>query len=350
MIMLKNNILITGASGFTGSWLARHLLDSGATVTALLIERDEKQAFVLDGLYRRLRKVRGSLVNQKLLARTIADHGIDTVFHLAAIAIEGEAFKSPLETFKVNIQGTWNILDACRQNRDVVRKVIVASSDKVYGDSRALPYRETLPVQGMNAYDVSKSCADLIARAYHRTYGLPVAIARFANIFGGGDMNWIRLIPNTIRSLYNHEPPLVRSPPKGVYKRDFLYIKDQVRAYMALFDGLDRPSVRGEAFNFGMGYCLAVPEIVAKIQRIMHVEGIGPVVQKSNHREILHQQILAEKARQQLGWAPKYSIDQGLEETVEWYRSYLEATMRKQGAMNDGGKTPRVRGTTLAEK
>jgi CDP-glucose 4,6-dehydratase len=333
--MLKNNVLITGASGFTGSWLARHLLDSGATVTALLIESDAEQAFALDGLYQRLKKVRGSLVDYELLVRTIADHGIDTVFHLAAVAVEGKAFESPLDTFEVNIRGTYNILDACRRNNDVVRKVIVASSDKVYGDSGELPFRETLPVQGMNAYDVSKSCADLIARAYHRTYGLPVAIARFANIFGGGDMNWSRLIPNTIRRLYNHDPPLVRSPPTGVYMRDFLYIKDQVRAYMALFGSLDGSSVHGQAYNFGMGSCLEVPQIVAKIQRIMRAEHIVPEVEKSGHREILHQQLDAEKARQQLGWAPEYSIDRGLDETVEWYRNYLGATTRKQSAKNE---------------
>jgi CDP-glucose 4,6-dehydratase len=317
--MYMHRIFLTGATGFTGSWLAQYMLDAGAVVTTLLVDSDAEGIFNRTGIAQRVKRVYGSILDFDLLVRTIADHGIDSVFHLAAISVVPEAYRRPRESFEVNIRGTYSLLEACRVNRDLVKKVLLASSDKVYGDSPCLPYTETLPVQGMNPYDVSKSCADLIARSYHHSFDLPVGVARFSNIYGGGDFNWSRLVPNTICRLLKGKAPLVRSPSHGVYKRDFLYIKDQVRAFRSLFDGLSRREVLGQAYNFGMGDCLAVPEVVAKIQRIMGLEQIVPSMEKGEPGEILHQQLGTEKARIELGWAPSWSIDDGLAETVDWY-------------------------------
>jgi CDP-glucose 4,6-dehydratase len=318
--MHNHHILLTGASGFTGSWLVNQLAESKPVVTTLC---DPDSVPMRGDLFPRTRKAYGSVLDYEFLVRTIADHGIDTVFHLAAISVEHKAFESPRKSFEVNIRGTYNLLEACRINADLVKRVIVASSDKVYGDNPSLPYREDFPVQGLNPYDASKSCGDLLARSYYHSYGLPVAVARFANIYGGGDLNWSRLIPNTIRRLLKGEPPLVRWPLLGVYKRDFLYIKDQVQAYMALFEGLTRPEVRGQAYNFGGGVCLAVPEVVKRIQRLMGREETDPVAERGSHSEILHQQLLSEKASRDLGWAPRFSIDEGLSETVAWYTRFL---------------------------
>lgn len=323
----NNRILVTGASGFTGSWLTEHLLEQGATVITFLLEPAPESVFVQRRLIDRVRNVRASILDFPLLVRTIKSQGIDTVFHLAGVSVENSVYERPRESFEANIRGTYNVLDACRENAKTVERVIVASSDKVYGDSPTLPYHEGLPVQGMNPYDVSKSCADMLARCYYQSYGLPVAVARFANIYGGGDLNWTRLIPNTIRQLLRGERPLLRSPPAGEYKRDFLYIADQVRAYMALFEGLARDDgVRGEAFNFGMGDCFSVREVIKKIARLMgiEIERAEPLVQTAGHREILHQQLSCEKASNLLGWKPECSIDDGLAETIAWYTDFLD--------------------------
>jgi CDP-glucose 4,6-dehydratase len=330
--MVQSSVFVTGASGFTGSWLTEHLLTEGATVTTLLSEVEADSIFVRNGLRERVRTIDGSILDFDLLVQVIANFGIDAVFHLAAVSVEGKAHGSPRQSFEVNIRGSYNVLEACRLNANLVKKVIVASSDKVYGDNPDLPFRETMPIQGMNAYDVSKSCVDLIARSYHHSYGLPVAVARFANIYGGGDLNWSRLVPNTIRRLLHSEPPVVRSPSSNVFKRDFLYVKDQVRAYMCLFHALNRPSVCGQAFNFGMGLCLAVPDVVTKIQRFMCRPDIVPIVEPCDHGEILHQQLLSEKANRELGWAPAYSFDEGLSETIEWYKRFFDGATRARNA------------------
>jgi CDP-glucose 4,6-dehydratase len=324
---LRNaRVLVTGASGFTGSRLTAELLEAGASVTALTFGADPQGAFLRMNFLERLTRIPGSIVDFELLKRTIADQGIDTVFHLAGISIESTAYERPLEAFEANIRGTYNVLEACRVNSSLVSRVIVASSDKAYGDCQELPYKEKFPVEGRNPYDVSKSCGDLLARSYHHSYGLPVAVARFANIYGGGDLNWTRLVPGTIRRLLNQEPPLVRSPPHGEYKRDFLYIEDQVRAYLSLLAGLSRPEVQGQAFNFGMGACISVPEIVAQIQEIMGLEHIVPVRQNGDHSEIPHQQLSIDRAEKELGWCPRSSFEEGLTETVKWYTRFLQYT------------------------
>jgi CDP-glucose 4,6-dehydratase len=324
--MFKANILITGATGFTGSWLTERLLKDGASVAILLVDSNPDIIFFRKGLSEQVHTIPGSILDFDLLARTVAQLRIDTVFHLAGVSVEGLAHHDPIQAFEVNIRGTYHLLEACRLNARTVSKVIVASSDKVYGDNPDLPYRETMPLLGNHPYDVSKACADMLARSYHHNYGLPVAVARFASIFGGGDLNFSRLVPNTIRRLLQGEPPIIRKPQSDVFKRDFLYISDQVRAYIALFHAMDRPAVWGQAFNFGMGRCLAIPDVVAGIQRLMGLENIVPREEPAQHGEILRQQVLCEKANRELGWSPVYSMQEGLTETIEWYRQYFQST------------------------
>jgi CDP-glucose 4,6-dehydratase len=328
-----HRVLITGTSGFMGSWLAEHLLQRGAFVVNLLSHWEPQGHFVRSGLVHRVKNVVGNVEDYPTLERLIAEHEVDTVFHLAAISVEGLAFSSPHLALEVNVRGTYNVLEACRKNARTVRRVIVASSDKAYGDSPVLPYTEELPLQGRHPYDVSKSCADLIAHAYAHSYGLPVAIGRFGNIYGGGDLNWSRLIPNTIRRLLAGEPPIVRSPPRGDFMRDFLYVRDAVQAYMAMFHGLDAGVARGQAFNFAMGGSWTVLEVVKRLQRLLHREELEPLLIPATHGEILHQHLSAEKARQLLGWAPLYSLEEGLEETVAWYGQHLMETHASPVAM-----------------
>lgn len=323
----KNRILVTGASGFTGSWLTEYLLNSGATITTLLADWNPDSYFVSSGIVYRVKNVIGSIEDYNLLEKVICECGIDTVFHLAAVSVQNLAFKEPRQSFEINIRGTYNLLEACRVHSDLVKRVIIASSDKVYGDSDVLPYTEDLPIHGKNPYDVSKSCADLIAQSYYHSYNLPIVVGRFGNIYGGGDLNWSRLIPNTIRCLVNHERPLVRIPDQGSFRRDFLYVKDLVYAYMAMFEGLARPEIHGQAFNFGTGSCWTVLEIVRKIQKQMNLELIEPIIVPQSNGEILHQQVSAEKAKKELGWDANYSLDEGLAETIDWYRQILSPRM-----------------------
>ncbi|WP_163998107.1 NAD-dependent epimerase/dehydratase family protein [Pyxidicoccus caerfyrddinensis] len=325
-ILTSHRVLITGASGFMGSWLAEYLRQQGAYVINLLSQWEPQGRFVQSGLVQRVHNVIGQVEDYALLERLLAEQGVDTVFHLAAISIEGRAFQSPHTAMEVNVRGTYNVLEACRRNSDTVRRVIIASSDKAYGDSPVLPYTEDMPLQGRHPYDVSKSCADLIAHAYAHSYGLPVTIGRFGNIYGGGDLNWSRLIPNTVRRLLAGQPPLVRMPPQGDFMRDFLYVRDAVRAYMAMFDGLDAGMARGEAFNFAMGGSWTVLDVVRTLQRLLHREELVPDVLPASHGEIFHQHVSAEKARRLLGWAPRYALEEGLRETAEWYREHLSAT------------------------
>lgn len=321
-------VLVTGASGFMGSWLTQYLLEQGATVTTLLADWNPDSYFVRSGIVHRTKNVVGSIEDFDLLEKVIGEHKIDTVFHLAAISVEGLAFENPRLAFEINIRGTYNVLEACRVHSDLVQRVVVASSDKAYGDSPILPYTEDLPTIGKNPYDVSKSCADMIARSYHHSYGLPVAVGRFGNIYGGGDLNWSRLMPNTVRRLLNNDPPLVKMPIQGSFKRDFLYVRDGVNAYISMFEGLARREVQGEAFNFAMGGSWTVMEIVQKIQKLMGREDIQPHIVKQSHGEIFHQHVSTEKAKQLLNWTPRYSFDQGLTETVDWYVDFLSPSVQ----------------------
>ncbi|MBC8138352.1 MAG: GDP-mannose 4,6-dehydratase, partial [Fibrella sp.] len=273
------------------------------------------------GTAKRVSVVTGGLEDYSALERAIVEHEVDTVFHLGAQTIVGTALRSPIPTFEANIRGTYNLLDACRVHQKQVRRVVVASYDKAYGDSDVLPYTEEMPPLGRHPYDVSKSCTDLLAHTYHHTYDLPVTIARCGNIYGGGDLNWSRIIPGTIRSLRSGQRPVLRSD--GTFKRDYVYVLDAVSAYLAMGEALDRPEVAGEAYNFGPETPQSVLDIVTALQRLMQREDLDPVILGTAKAEIKDQYLDSRKAEAQLNWRPKYTLEAGLRETLDWYTDYL---------------------------
>ena len=327
-------VFVTGATGMVGSWTVKELLQAGAHVVVLVRDADPRSELYRSGDYLRTAVVQGQVEDFWTLERAINEHEVDTVFHLAAQPIVGAAHRFPMQTFEANIRGTYNLLEACRIHRNLVQRVVIASSDKAYGEQTALPYTEETPLEGQHPYEVSKSCADLIARSYHRTYGLPVAIARCGNIFGGGDLNWSRIVPETIRSLLQHGRPVVRSD--GTYLRDYIYVKDIASAYILLAERLDDPMVRGEAFNFGPARPLTVLELVAVIQRLMGCEHIQPDVRNVATGEIHSQYLDAGKARRVLGWEPGYTLEDGLDETIAWYTGALKV----EGGLDPEPVTP----------
>lgn len=314
-------VFITGATGIVGSWLVKDLLAAGAYVVTLIRDADPQSELYRSGDYRKTAAVDGCLEDFLTLSRAINEHEIDTVFHLAAQPIVSVAHRFPLQTFEANIRGTYNLLEACRIHGDLVKRIVVASSDKAYCEQPVLPYTEDMSLRGRYPYEVSKSCADLIAQSYHQTYDLPVAIARCGNIYGGGDLNWSRIVPGTIRLLLRNERPVVRSD--GSFVRDYIYVKDVIRAYETIAEQMDRPGVRGEAFNFSPERPLTVLELVSLIQQAMQYEDIEPEIRNTAHGEIHSQYLNATKAHNMLDWRPLSSIEQGLAETAAWYRAFF---------------------------
>jgi CDP-glucose 4,6-dehydratase len=271
------------------------------------------------GLVEQVKVVRGDIRDRECLERTIGEYETDTVIHLAAQTIVGIANRNPISTFESNIQGTWNLLEACRRS-PAVRSVVIASSDKAYGAQEQLPYAEETPLEGRHPYDVSKSCADLIAQSYAVSFGLPVAVTRCGNFYGGGDLNWNRLIPGTIRAALKNERPTIRSD--GTLIRDYFYVEDGAAAYMQLAEALHaRPELRGEAFNFSNELQLDVLSIATKILERMK-SPLEPDVRAEARNEIQHQWLSAAKARRMLGWAPQFTLDEGLDRTIAWYREF----------------------------
>ena len=260
-------VLVTGATGMVGSWLVKELLVRDAVVVAFVLDLDPQSEVMRSGDLDRCSVINGRLEDVSAVERAVTLHGVDTVFHLGAQTIVGVAHRAPFETWESNVRGTYTLLETCRRHADLVERVIVASSDKAYGASESLPYAETLPLDPSFPYEVSKACADLIARSYYRTYGLPVAVARCGNVYGGGDLNWTRIVPGTVRSLLRDERPTLRSD--GTFVRDYLYVRDTVAAYLDLADGLGRDGVAGEAFNFSDESPLTVLEIVEAIARVV---------------------------------------------------------------------------------
>jgi len=317
----ERRVFVTGATGLVGSWLVRELIRLDARVTVLVRDWDPQSSLIRTGAIQQTSVVNGAVENFAVIQRALVDHQIDTVFHLAAQTIVGAARRSPLSTFETNIRGTYNLLEACRRECDQVTRVVIASSDKAYGESQALPYIESMPALGRYPYDVSKSCADLIARSYHDTYGLPVAVARCGNIYGGGDLNWSRVVPGTIRSLHFGRRPVLRSD--GQSTRDYVYVEDTVLAYLRLAELLDKPEVRGQAFNFGPSQPRTVCDVVAALQRLMRREDLLPDIRSSAPAEIRHQYLSSEKARRTLAWQPRFSLDDGLERSIAWYREFF---------------------------
>lgn len=314
-------VFVTGATGMVGSWLVKDLLAHGAYVVTLVRDGDPQSELFRSGDIHRVSVVNGALEDFWTLERALNENDIDTVFHLGAQTIVGTAHRFPLATFETNIRGTCNLLEACRLHRDVVQRVVIASSDKAYGEHPELPYTEDMPLNGRHPYDVSKSCADLIATTYYHSYKLSIVIARCGNVYGGGDLNWSRIVPGTIRSFLRGERPVIRSD--GTYVRDYVYVKDVVCAYRRLAECLENEEVPGKAFNFGTEEPITVFQLVSVIQRLMGSMHIEPDVKNVAEGEIQSQYVSAARAHHLLGWHPEYALVDGLNETIAWYRSFL---------------------------
>jgi CDP-glucose 4,6-dehydratase len=315
------SVLITGATGLVGSWLTQRMVEAHADVVCLVRDWVPQSELVRRGTIEQVKVVRGDVRDRDFLERILGEHEIEVVIHLAAQTIVGIANRNPISTFESNIQGTWNLLEACR-HAPLVKSIVVASSDKAYGDQEILPYSEDTPLAGQHPYDVSKSCADLIAGAYAKSYGLPVVITRCGNFYGGGDLNWNRIVSGTIRSLYRGQAPVIRSD--GQFIRDYFYVEDGAAAYMLLAERLlTDPALRGQAFNFSNEIQITVLDLVQRISRLMN-STLEPVVLNQATNEIRHQYLSAEKARRMLGWSPLFTLDRGLQATVEWYQRFLQ--------------------------
>ena len=313
-------VLVTGATGLLGGWLLQSLLDAGAAVVALVRDSVPTCMAAREGLLQRTTVINGCLLDDGLVRRILSEYTIDTVFHLGAQTLVGVAKENPIGTLETNIRGTWNVLEAARHTR--VRQLLFASSDKAYGISSNLPYRESDPCQGTYPYDVSKSCGDLICRMYAATFDVPVGIVRCGNLYGGGDLNFSRTIPGLIQATLRNEPFVIRSD--GKFVRDFLYVKDAANAYLVLAEHLaDNRGLIGEAFNFSLELRLTVLDIVQKVLLMMGRTDLEPVIQNIASAEIREQYMSSEKARSILGWKPLYTLEAGLQETISWYRGYF---------------------------
>jgi CDP-glucose 4,6-dehydratase len=320
-----STVLVTGAQGFIGSWLAERLLDDGAKVVVPRRDFDPESRFRTDGIEDRCTVVQADIQDYEAIVRVLNEHDVDTVFHLAAQTIVGTANRSPLSTFEANIRGTYVLLEACRAVGvvgDPVARVVVASSDKAYGSHEQLPYREDFPLQPTYPYDVSKACTDMVARSFAATYGMPVAVTRLANVYGGGDLNWSRIVPDTCRALIAGDAPAIRSD--GTPERDYLYVEDAVAAYLAIAASLNDESLRGRAWNAGWGSPLSVREIVDRLIAASGREA-EPDIQGEGtpHGEIDRQYLDSTAIQSELGWTPRIELDDGLRRTFDWYAARL---------------------------
>ncbi len=312
--------LVTGCTGMLGSWLTRTLVDLGADVVGLVRDWVPRSELVRSGTIEQIRVVRGDVRDENLVNRLFSEYEVDTCFHLAAQTTVNIANKMPVPTLETNVRGTWNILEAARLWTGTNR-VIIASSDKAYGDHKVLPYTEEAPLQGSHPYDVSKSAADLIAMTYANTYGTPIAITRCGNMYGGGDLNWNRIVPGTIRSALNGEQPVVRSD--GSPKRDYIYVLDIVDAYITLAEHMVDGALTGEAFNFGLDRPLSALDMIKTIISLSPRSDLEPVILGNAPNEIQNQYLSSEKARRVLKWEPKFELETGLKETIKWYADHL---------------------------
>lgn len=319
----RRRVLVTGGTGFLGAWLVEELVSLGAHVVVLVRDRPRRCRFFEERLETRVDQVDGDILDGELLIRTLNEFEIDTVFHLAAQALVPVANIHPLSTFRTNVEGTWNLLEACRVAGKRVRRIVIASSDKAYGQAEQLPTTEAAPLQGRFPYDVSKSCADLIATSYHASFGLPIAITRCGNFFGPGDYNTSRLVPGSILSLLRGEPPLIRSDGKLI--RDWIFVRDGAHAYLTLAEAMDRGIGVGQAYNFSYGVQRTALELARMLAALSGHEGLEPRVLGEAHHEIPHQYLDAARAQRELGWQAHYGLEEGLRLTLEWYRSQAAA-------------------------
>ena len=311
---------VSGGTGLVGSWLIQRLVEAGSDVVCLVRDWVPQSELVRAGFIERVKVVRGDVRDRDMLERALGEFEIDTVIHLAAQTIVTIANRNPISTFETNIAGTWNLLEASRRSPRV-KQIVMASSDKAYGDQEILPYTEETPLQGQHPYDVSKSAADLIAATYAKSYNLPVVITRCGNFYGGGDLNWNRIIPGTIRSILRGQNPIIRSD--GEYIRDYFYVEDGAAVYMLLAEQLAaRPELKGQAFNFSNEIQVTVREIVERVVSLME-SNLKPEVLNEANNEIRHQSLSAEKARRVLNWRPLFNLDQGLAMTIDWYKNFF---------------------------
>jgi CDP-glucose 4,6-dehydratase len=317
----ERRVLVTGCTGILGSWLTLALLDAGADVVGLIRDRVPLSNLRLSGAQQRIIAVDGDIADGDLLERALNEYEIEVVFHLAAQPLVRLANRAPVGTFETNVRGTWLLLEACRRS-STVKRIVVASSDKAYGDQDTLPYTEEAPLQGRHPYDVSKSCADLITQAYFTTYRLPVAVTRCGNIYGGGDLNWDRIVPGSMRSVLRGEAPIIRSD--GTLLRDYLYVADIVEGYLRLAECLEDPTLHGQAFNFGMDDPKTVLEITQAIVAISDYPELQPVVLNQASHEIARQYLASEKAHRLLDWRATYSLADGLRQTLAWYQEFFQ--------------------------
>jgi CDP-glucose 4,6-dehydratase len=317
---LDRPTFVTGGTGLVGSWLIKRLLDAGADVVYLIRDWVPQSEMVRKGWMEQVKVVRGDIRERDTLERAFGEYEIDTVIHLAAQTIVTIANRNPISTFETNIAGTWNVLEASRRSPKV-KQIVVASSDKAYGDQELLPYDENTPLQGQHPYDVSKSAADLIAYTYTKSFDLPVVITRCGNFYGGGDLNWNRIIPGTIRSILREQRPIIRSD--GNYIRDYFYVEDGAAAYMLLAEQLAmRPDLKGQAYNFSNEIQVSVREIVEHILKAMD-SSLTPNIHNETSNEIRHQYLNAQKARRELKWEPMFTLEEGLIRTIDWYKDFF---------------------------
>ncbi len=316
----NRKVLVTGATGLLGSWLTQELVARGADVTCLVRDRVPRSRLVTTGTIERVNVVHERLENYEGVLRAVNEYEIDTVFHLAAQTIVGTASRSVLSTFEANIKGTWNLLEACRTCSSLVRGVVLASSDKAYGEHATLPYTEDFALQGRYPYDASKACSELLALSYATSFGVPVATTRCGNLYGGGDLNYSRIVPGTIRSALHGERPIVRS--NGQLVRDYFYVEDAVAAYICLAENLRGLDLAGQAFNFGTSTPKSVLEMVAAVLAATGREDLEPEVQNTASNEIAAQTLDCTKAHEVLGWRPAFTLEDGLRRTVDWYREH----------------------------
>jgi CDP-glucose 4,6-dehydratase len=316
------NVLVTGATGLVGSWLVQDLLLQGANVSCLVWDADPTSELISSKLIDQTLVINGDLADVAACEEAISSSKCEYVFHLGAQTIVGEAMQDPVRTFRSNIQGTWNLLDSIRNSKTPIKSVVVASSDKAYGTANTLPYKEDFPLHGDGPYDVSKTCTDLLAQSYATTYRLPMSVARCGNIYGGGDLNWSRIVPGTIKSLLMEETPILRSD--GTFIRDYVHVDDIVGAYLFLAEQTETKNIQGEAYNFSRDEPLSVLDIYREVCRVVIGKYVEPKILSTTTAEIKDQHLDSSKARKELGWKSTVTLERGITKTFDWYLNYFK--------------------------
>ena len=324
----NRKVLVTGATGLVGSWLVKELIEQNADVTALIFEQEPTSELMRSGDIGKISVRDGDLADLDFICNLVKESESEVIFHLGAQTIVGTALIDPVRTFRSNVQGTWNLLEGVRLNKEQVKSVVVASSDKAYGSAKVLPYNEDFPLKGEGPYDVSKSATDLISQSYAKTYGLPIVIARCGNIYGGGDLNWSRIVPGTIKSLIHNETPVLRS--NGKFIRDYVHVEDITHAYLHLAKSAEFSDICGEAYNFSRDEPLSVIDIYRKISEKICGEFVPPKILDEVKSEIQDQHLNSAKARTQLSWESQITLDVGLEKTIDWYQKFFQYGIARQ--------------------